>query len=454
MDLSTLPTLLNHLHSDDSKSIFLRQLYSPGKTELADFILTNCPRQKIWWEAIGKEIDFAKEHRQEERFLRLARRYLDGMVDDNYLTHTPVDNYLTYNHVDTMIEKWNHPALTEYAFTLLAEKCPLSPEKQDLMCLESAASIALQAGKKEEGTALIERMLQHYQKGEFGNPHLLAEKCRRAGWHQQAIDLYLQAGYRAYEKALSTALLHVPERAREIAEKGFNEYDEDDNDRRYSYDQSGPSFYLACAGILGKVEEARARLLKPAARKTGEEAEPGPQPEDFFGSSEPAEMSSPGAGCPPYPEIPSLNKIQALVNLGEQNAAGTQVERARKDCDTFAAAYDNRHSYDEFQQFGELYEALGEKDKAQEMYRAEIDGRDGRLQLNIIGELENPEGTLARIDEIYKTMKEPFFLEKKLEFFELTTDYEEAAGLATELGKAELAGTYRTMQQLVAEAQQ
>ena len=75
-----LDNLLGSLHSDKNKLTFLNCVYTPGNAEVADTILALSPNTSV----LEKEVGYAREHGETQRFDSLARRFVDYYIQEGW----------------------------------------------------------------------------------------------------------------------------------------------------------------------------------------------------------------------------------------------------------------------------------------------------------------------------------------------------------------------------------
>lgn len=382
----TLEVILKNLQSDKNRLAFLEKIYTPGNIEVADRILTMSPDSST---ILKREMAHAREQGQEDRFVAMGRKLVDYHVDNDF------DILLS-----DIVVGWGNKPLADYAISRLFKK-----EKED--SLEYAAEIAMKFGREDEGRKLMERVFD-VQMARSGKeyPFSPAGTAVKLGRFDEAINLYIKAGYHWLNAALKVAREHVPERVKEIATLGFDEYDSDRN--------HNPELYLESARILGKEGEAE-KVLKKEARKLRVDSPP-----RFY-----------------------EGLVNALVSLGSHDEARSVAERVE--------AYEVgqmqiREYYDSSNQreLARIFLALGDKGKAAEAFLRKID----KQLLS-----HHPSHFVDDIDEVYKLTGDKTVLQKKLFVFEREGQYDEAAGLARELGRTDLAEMYDTMQSMISAVQ-
>jgi len=389
-----LDNLLGSLHSDKNRLAFLNRVYTPGNVDIADRILDLNPDASI----LEKEVGYAREHGDANRFTTLARRFIDHYVENNQ------DILLR----DRVIG-WGDPDIADYAVTKLEETGREGP-------LEYAGEIAQSFGQADRGRELLERLLavQMEEKDDYAfSPARICVKpastCVKLGRFDEAIDLFMQSGYHWFDRALTVAREHVPGRVNEIAQRGFDEY--------------APAFhtqetFVECAEILGKTDEAKKTLAREAKK-----LKPGSPPRYYQGL------------------------VSSLVKLGLGDEARTVVEkvsayqfqRAReREEDSVHVSF-----HDEQKELARLYEAIGEQAPVKGILLARIDaGLNGGW---------HPSHYTKDIEKGLELTGDPAFLERRLLLLEKEQKYDEASQLAGQLGNSELAESYRTMHQMVAE---
>jgi ABC-type Fe3+-hydroxamate transport system substrate-binding protein len=135
---TTLDEILHSLYSDESRLVFLRRIYFPGNMEVADKILAMDPHDIS---VLNSEMEYAKRHGLEDRFIVLAKKFVDYYIKEGF--HLFVKDHVI---------NWNNSTIADYAITRLQEV-----GREDL--LESAAEIAKAFGREKEARKILERIL-------------------------------------------------------------------------------------------------------------------------------------------------------------------------------------------------------------------------------------------------------------------------------------------------------
>ena len=379
-----LDNLLGSLHSDKNKLTFLNCVYTPGNAEVADTILALSPNTSV----LEKEVGYAREHGETQRFDSLARRFVDYYIQEGW------DIALRDKVVG-----WGDKNIADYAVSKLEEKGEEST-------LEYAGEIAQSFGQEQRARQLLERVLtvQMEKKDEYAfSP---AGTCVKLGRFNEAIDLFMQSGYHWFDRALHIAKEHVPQRVNEVAQKGFEGY--------------APTFhtqetYVECAEVLGKVDKAKKTLSCEAQKLT-----PDSPPRFYEGL------------------------VKSLAKLGMSNDARTVVQkvaayhfkRAQERKDMMHVSF-----HDDQKELAGLYEVIGEQAPIRDILLARIDAG--------LNNGWHPSHYDKDIERGFQLTGDKVFLERKLILFEQEQKYDEASKLASELGNTELADNYRIMHQMV-----
>lgn len=383
--IESLDNLLESLHSDKNRMAFLNRVYTPGNVEVADRILALTPNTSV----LEKEISYAREHGASERISSLARRLVD---------------YYTQNNWDILLRnkvvEWGDRDVADYAISKLEEKGAEST-------LEYAGEIAQSFGQEQRAKKLLERVLTVQMKKKDKYTFSPAETCVKLRRFNEAIDLFMQAEYHWFDRALHVAKEYVPQRVNEVAQIGFDRY--------------APAFhtqetYVECAEVLGKVDRAKKTLAHEAQKLT-----PDSPPRFYEGL------------------------VKSLVKLGlndnartvVQKVAAYQFQKAKEKSKDMA--YVSFH--DEQKELARLYETIGEQAPIKDILLARIDAG--------LNNGWHPSHYTQDIEEGYQLTGDKAFLERKLLLLEQEQKYDEASKLANELGNAKLAGSYRTMSQMV-----
>ncbi len=340
---------------------------------------------------LEKEIEQAKEADEKDRFVMLGRKYVDYYIANEF------DILL----ID-IVKEWDNPALAEYAISRMSS---VSNEKRRLeSTLEYAADIATAFGKEEQAKQLLERLLEYELKNpEFKSP--AARTLVKLGRYDRAIDRYMKCNDGYLENALSIAKEHCPDRMEEVARKGFKNF----KDINWFAE-----FYVECAEILGKKEQARKNLVKKARKEKVD--------------------SSPRL----YNAL-----VASLMKLGEEGEAREFVYKVAEN-EARVKKESNYYDFNRPEELAGLFHLIGEVQEVKYIYMERIDVR--------IRENHHPSNTMKDIDAAVRLTGDESFRKKKMRVFELQEEYDQAAALAMELGKDELAATYSRMQAMVNDA--
>ncbi len=386
---TSLDDILGKLHTDKKRLAFLKEIYSVGNTAVADRILTMTTDPSDLASVLESEIKHAKKQGMDDRFVTLAKRLIDSRIEQG----------CGILLIDKVIG-WAHPMVADYAITQLTANSKNCNDMSDYDSLEHAGKIAQNFGKKDEAKNIFEKVLKHQMKNVDKSPSTVARTLFKLGRYNEAIDFYLREknNYFNVGFALSIAKEHIPERVKKIAKTGYNSHN------ALQIGGTNTLIFLECAEILGKTEEARKSLLKYAG-----ELNPY-MPPRFYDSL-----------------------VTSLVKLGETKTAESIFVKV---------AMNNLH---EPKETVNLFIRLGGNAAAPAMANyllARIDA--------LIKEESDPKHILKEINEGYNATQNPVFLDKKLQVLEQAGRYEEASDLAFEIGKHDLAETYKTMCGMVA----
>jgi tetratricopeptide (TPR) repeat protein len=380
-----LNDLLSKLYSDENRLAFLRKIYSPGNIEVADRILSINPEDSS---VLESEIEHAKEHGMEDRFTALARNFVNRYVTRGFTSS-----------LEGKVIEWGNLTIANYAIAKLQEE-----GEED--SIEHAAGIAKSFGREEEARILLERLLkiQLKERGKYASSP--AGTCVKLGHYNEAIELYMQAGYHWVDTAIKIAKEHAPNRLTEVAQKGF---------KSYNPGFGSQEIYVECAEILGKTDEAKKTLIKESRELRPD------SPPRFYESL-----------------VKSLVKLDLVE---ESKDVVTKVAEFEHE----ASRKERYYELGRQKELAKLFEAIGDKAPIGGIYSVRIDRG--------LKERWNPSNILNEINEGYKLTGDIIFLEKKLILLEQEGKYDEAEKLAAELGRHELADAYSAMQKMVQEAE-
>ena len=359
----TLDVILENLQTDENKLNFLGGIYTPGNTEVADAILALNPDDL---KVLKGELKHSKAEGLEDRFRFFARKFIDLYVAEDW-------DITLKNEVIS----WDDKGIADYAISRFTEK-----GKED--SLEYTAEIATQFGRESEGRQLMERVFDlKMAKSGKEYPFLPAETAVKLERFDQAINLYVKAGYGWLDIALKIAQEHVPERVTEIATLGFNRYDSDRNHL--------PELYLESARILGKEGKAE-RVLKKEAKRLKVDREP---------------------RC--YEEL-----VNALISLELNDQARSVADRVEA-YEIGQMRTQRWYNGDNQRELARIFLALGDKEKAAEAYLRKIDKESPE---------HNPSHFMPDIDKVYELTGDSSVFDVKIFVFEIEEQYDKAEGLA------------------------
>jgi hypothetical protein len=337
---------------------------------------------------LEKEAGYSREHGETERFSLLAKRFVDHYIQNGW---------------DILLKKsvvrWGDRNLADYAVSKLEEKGEEST-------LEYAGDIAQSLGQEQKARQLLERVLALQMKKKDDYAFSPAGTCVKLGRFNEAIDLFMRSGYHWLDRALHVAKEHVPQRVNEVAQIGFDRY--------------APSFhtqetYVECAEVLGKVDKAKNTLSREARKLTPD------GPPRLYGGL-----------------------VKSLVKLGMNNDAKTVVQKVADYHFKESRERENMMHvtfHDDSKELAELYEIIGEQAPVRDLLLARIDAG--------LNNGWHPSHYDKDIERGYQLTGDKAFLERKLRLFEKEQKYDEASKLVMELGKPELAESYRAMHEMV-----
>lgn len=382
-----LDVLLENLHSDDSRLHFLRNVYTPGNTEVADRILAMSGDSSV----IEKEIAHARQAGDVGRFRQMAKRHIDYHVRHDF------DILLR-----AIVIGWQDPELADYAIQKMTSK-PEDNRKLEEP-LEYAAEIAQAFGKEEVARQQLERLVALQDRdSKYRFP--AAQTLVKLGRFDEAIDRYLEEcdGLAWISDALKLAREHSPARVTEVAQRGFDQY------------KSGSGFeglYVECARQVGQTRAAEKTLLRYAQTMKID------NPPSFY-----------------------EKLVKALVQLNHVEEARQVVERVAQHEEQVKSS-ERRYEFDRPAELAILYHAIGQTDAVRNIYAERIDIRirEGYDHSNVINDINRA---------IELTGDRATFLEKRMLLHEKHGKYEQASKLAAELRKPKLAENYRQMHQMV-----
>jgi len=313
-----LDTILGNLHSDEARLTFLRSIYVPGNTDVADRILSMSTNSSV----IEKEIEHARQVGDTDRFVTMAKKEIDFHVDNGFK-----------NLLKDRVIRWQDVDVADYAIARMTSV----PEDNRILefSLEYVAEIAQAFGKEEFAKQNLERLLT-LQERDSEYKFSVAHTLIKLGRFDEAIDRYLEGGYHDIPSALNVAQEHSPTRITEVAQKGFDDYKQG----------SGfEEFYVECAEIVGKTRQAEKPLLD-YAKKVKIESKP-----RFYDGL-----------------------VKSLVKLGHEKEAKQLVEKVARHEESEKNS-DRHYEFDRPEEMAGLYHAIGETDAVRNIYSERIDTR-------------------------------------------------------------------------------
>ncbi len=161
--IKTIPIedISKRLHSDEARLTFLKEIYTVGDTVVGDLILSINP-QDI--DVLEGEVEYAKEHGQEKRFVDLAKRFADSYIENNW-----------GKLLENIVIDWGNTEIAEHVIGRFFSKAD-----QELP-LKYAAKIAEAFGKKDEAKRCLEKLLEIQIQGEGKYSSSIAETYVRLG---------------------------------------------------------------------------------------------------------------------------------------------------------------------------------------------------------------------------------------------------------------------------------
>ena len=386
---SELNPVLENLHSDKARLAFLKSIYTPGNIEIADRILAMDPKDSS---VLSNETDYANQHNLKDRFVNMAKKCIDTRIRDEH-----DGDFALQNIMDWTIS-WGNEEIAKYGMRKLTSK---SNTKSALIY---AAEIAETFNRPAARKKYLESLLSMQEGGEF--PFSAGEILQKLGRFSEAIDKYIAStegrcsGFMAH--ALQIAREHVPERLKEVAQKGFDTYTPSTGFTR---------IYVECAEILERTQEAEKTLVKHSKNVKVEDS-------------------------PRYYE----DFVEALIKFGRNQKAKNLVRKVESN-EERAKRTLIHYSFDRSEELAILYHLVGEIGPIKDIYNERIDTR--------IRENHHPSHTLKDIQQAIELTGDTSFREKEFDLYEMQGEYQKAANLAKELGKPELAQAYNTMYEQV-----
>lgn len=376
---------MDALHSEEAWLAFLRKIYVPGNTDVADRILAMKEDSSV----IEKELAHAEQSGDLDRAREMAIQYIDYCVRNNFTSF-----------LRNKVIKWNNSELADYAIEQMTSE--FEEERRSEQVLECAAEIAQAFGKQDIATQNLERLLA-FQEKDTEHKYRAGTTLKKLGRFGEAIDVYLEEGAPwELKSALDLAREHCPNRITEVAQRGFNTFDT----KRGFWE-----FYVECAEILDKKNKAERTAVKYARRTKIDD--------------------------PPrcYEGI-----VNCLVKFGQDDEAKKLVSRIVRH-EEYVRKGEGYYEFDRPKELAVLHHAVGETAAIRKIYAERIDKR--------LREGHHPSNTQDDIKKAIELTGDQSFREKELDLLERERDYQKAAALATEIGKPELAQIYSTMYEMI-----
>lgn len=380
---TTIDELLATLHSDKARLVFLHRIYEPGRSDVADRIIS---LEKADNTILDEEIQHALATRNNARLQELGRRKIDYYIQHDYA-----------RLIKREVCAWGSHDLAHYAIAELIKNFEGHYEELEV-CVEIAEHFNDETTRRQ----VLEKALAIYVRNEsICGREQTARTLERLGRYDEAIDKWCSCEtYGRLPEAMDIAKKHAPHKIREVAQKGFERFCDDYNCVFYA------EFYVECAEILQKTEEARQTLVQYAQRKIREDNIHS-DINDYSGL------------------------LRSLIRFNEKQLAEDFVEKAHNKDTTVAALFVN----------AEHYHAIGNNQRATEMYKTYIE--------RVMKTKGHPPDWLKNIDVAFETTRDLWFLERKREVLEILGRYDEASKVAIQLNNPQLAEHYKAMQTMI-----
>jgi tetratricopeptide (TPR) repeat protein len=271
--------------------------------------------------------------------------------------------------------------------------------------LSQASKVAEAYGWEEERREYLEGLVEKQKKDPYQRISTARTLCALLRF-DEAIDTICGADYGHLPRAMDIAKKHAKKKIRTVAVQGYARFGADDV---YYVD-----FYLMCANILKKKDEARERIMELYKRENA---------------------SMEGYVRHGYIDTDRcLGLIKALVILDEQETAEKFVEKVKQ---TILQQDDREVPLP--LSVAELYFAIGRIDKVIEIYEKYLD------RPSLFPSLHNGQATIEILDRAIEMTHNQKFVVRQYGLLEEGGMYEKAAMLAKQSGDDDRANIYQQM---------
>ncbi len=388
-----LDDILAAMQTDEGRLLFLRKIYVPGNAAVVERLLAIDPNRYI----IEKEITYAREHSDTGRFREMAQLLI---------THS-FSNALWPLLASKVIEWGDEETAREYVNRIVAW------EQGGEESLLQASRVAEAYGWEEERREYLEGLVEKRKK----DPHQrisVAQKLCELLRFDEAIETICGADYGHLPRAMDIAEKYAKQKVRKVALQGYNRFREDDV---YYVD-----FYLMCANVLDRKDEARERVMELYRREN---------------ISIERYVHNGHIYTHHY-----LGLIKALVILGEQETAEKFVENVKQ---TILQIDDRKLPLP--LSVAELYFAIGRRERVIEIYEKYLEKYFDRPGLHYRN--ANRNAMIEILDRAIEMTHDPKFVVRQYGLLEECGMYEKAAMLANQCGDDDRATTYQQMHKQV-----
>ncbi len=367
---------------------FLKELYTPGDERIANLILKMEPQNT---EILEEEIKYAKLHNHDERFIELAKQYIELCIEHNW-------------DIRGKLIEWDNTDIAKYTVERIEQLVQRTKREEEKEYWLMVASDIAERFEPEKAKILLEELLELQLKNKDKDPCSPVETCIKLGYYDKAIELSIEAiqkGYDLLKEAMEIARKHTPGRLTELASIGFRTYKRHKN----------LEIYVESAKILGEIDKAKKTLAREARKL---------QPR----------------GTPAFYKM----FVKSLLEFGlteEAKAVVKKVEKQERDEST-----QKNYDLDRLKELAELLYEIGNEESAKHAYLTEINRK--------IEDGWNPANVIMDVEEACKLLENPReLLEIKMQLLGRIGEYPEAAKLAKRLGKNDLADTYEEMHRMI-----
>lgn len=382
----SLESILEQLADDESRVTFLRNLYKPGRTEIADKILDLQENYTI----MLQEADHALKKGRIVRFLEMAKKYVDTRINSGL-----------EKVADTVIA-WDNLEIGTYTMDKLSK---VEQEDNWRRPLVHASRVAKHFGMQEKNTELLERLLE-LQKKKNTEYWRITETLIELDRYDEVINIYIQNN--DLPQAFAVAESHLHDRVKEIAELILNNYEKNSgSDSDENGDKVRVKIYVHAAKILGKQEQA-AQILMDQAKNYKYQ------------------------GRVQY----GYDLLKALMDLEKREEAQDFADKLEQACR--AEKGNELDDYDR-EAIISIHETAGSIRRMKKIYHEMLN----------IQRIKKGKSSIEILQKAFKETGDTQFRQMQMLEYERSGSYLRAAKLAEELGKRELALTYRQMQTMV-----